>query len=109
MTIAYNWQFESLDVYPTYQTVANAVESMHWQLTADDGLGHHATAAGESKAGAVDLDNFIPYNDLTLAVVQGWCEAVIGSEDLDAIKAMLVGQIAEQVSPTVSSLAPPWL
>lgn len=38
MPIAYTWQFESLDVFPTYQTVTDAVESMHWRLTADDGL-----------------------------------------------------------------------
>lgn len=109
MTIAYTWQFESLDVYPTYETVTNAVESMHWQLVADDGADHHATAAGETKAGPVDVNNFIPFNDLTQEIVQGWCEAAMGTEDVDGVKAMLVGQINEQVSPTISSLPPPWL
>lgn len=108
MTIAYTWQFESLDVYPTYETVTNAVESMHWQLVADDGIGHHATAAGETKAGAVDLENFIPFDDLTQEIVQGWCETEMGA-DLDGVKAMLVGQIDQQVNPTISSLDPPWL
>lgn len=108
MTIAYTWQFESLDVYPTYETVTNAVESMHWQLTADDGDGHHATAVGETKAGPVDVNNFIPFNDLTETIVQGWCEAAMGTEDLDAVKAMLVGQINDQINPVITSLHPPW-
>lgn len=103
----YTWQFDSIDVYLTYQTVTNAVESMHWRLTADDGLGHQATAYGETKAGPVDVNNFIPFADLTLATVQGWCEAQMGSE-LDEIKALLVGQINEQVAPTMVSLPPPW-
>lgn len=108
MPTAYTWQFESLDVYPTYGAVTNAVESMHWRLTADDGLGHQATAYGEVKAGPVDPDNFIPFASLTLATVQGWCEAQMGGE-VDEVKAVLAGQINEQVSPTISSLSPPWL
>lgn len=107
MPIAYEWQFDSLDVYPTYQTVTNAVESMHWCLTADDGVGHQASAYGEVKAGPVDVNNFIPYNQLTLPVVQGWCEAQMGAE-VDQVKVWLVGQINEQINPTIVALAPPW-
>lgn len=107
MTIAYTWQFDSLDVFPTYQTVTDAVESMHWRLTADDSLGHQAQAYGEQKTGPIDVNDFIPYDDLTLADVQGWCETQMGP-DLDAVKAVLVGQIEQQISPTVVSLPPPW-
>jgi hypothetical protein len=107
MPIAYTWQFDSLDVFPTYQTVTDAVESMHWRLTANDGLGHQAQAYGEQKTGPIDVNDFIPYDDLTLADVQGWCETQMGSE-VDVVKAALVGQINEQIDPTVLSLAPPW-
>lgn len=107
MPIAYTWQFDSLDVYPTYQTVTNAVESMHWRLTADDGLGHQATALGETKTGPIDVNNFIPYDELTLPDVQGWCEAQLGAE-LNEVQAWLVGQINEQIDPTIVALAPPW-
>jgi hypothetical protein len=107
MTIAYTWQFDSLDVYPTYETVTNAVESMHWRLTADDGIGHQAQAYGEQKTGAIDVNNFIPYEELTLADVQGWCETQMGDQ-VDVVKVALVGQINEQIAPTIVSLAPPW-
>lgn len=104
----YVWEFESLDVFPTYQTVSDVVESMHWRITADDGAGHQATAIGETKAGPVDVDNFIPFNQLTEQIVQGWCEAQMGSE-LDEVMAYLVGVIDQQVSPNTVSVAPPWL
>lgn len=107
MPIAYSWQFDSLDVFPTYQTVTNAVESMHWRLTADDGLGHQAVALGETKAAAPDLNNFIPFANLTLPVVQGWCETAMGQE-LNEVKAWLVGQITQEQSPSVVSHPPPW-
>jgi hypothetical protein len=109
MTIAYEWKFESLDVFINYQTVTNAVESMHWQLSADDGLGHHASAVGETKTGPVDLENFIPFEDLTEEIVQGWCEAAMGTVDVDGVKAMLAGQIDQAAAPTMASLTPPWL
>lgn len=105
----YVWQFGSLDVFPTYETVTDAVENMHWRLTADDGLGHQAHAYGEQKTGPIDVNDFIPYEDLTLADVQGWCEAAIGTTQVNAIKASLVGQINEQVSPTIVPMTPPWL
>ena len=107
MSIAYTWQFDSLDVYPTYETVTAAVESMHWRLTANDGLGHQAHAYGEEKTGPINPNNFIPYANLTLADVQGWCETQMGPE-LDVVKATLVGQINGQLDPTIVSLAPPW-
>lgn len=107
MTIAYTWQFDSLDVFPTYQTVTDAVESMHWRLTASDGLGHFAEAYGEQKTGPINVNDFIPYNELTLADVQGWCETQMGAE-LAVIQAVLVGQINEQIDPTTVALPPPW-
>lgn len=103
----YVWQFDSLDVFPTYQALTDVVESMHWRLTANDGQGHQATALGEVKAGPVDPGNFTPFSELTLPVVQGWCEAQLGPE-LDVVKAQLVGQLQEQTNPSVVSHLPPW-
>lgn len=107
MSIAYTWQFDSLDVFPTYSTVTDAVESMHWRLTANDGLGHQTQAYGEQKTGPINVNDFIPFEDLALADVQGWCETQMGPE-LDLVKAQLVGQINEQMNPTTVSLPPPW-
>lgn len=109
MANTYVWQFERLDVFNTYQTVTDAVESMHWRLTADDGLGHTAQAYGEVKAGPVDVENFILFDELTLETVQGWCEVAMGADEVNAIKAFLARQIDEQVSPTVLPMPPPWL
>lgn len=107
MPTAYTWQFVALDVFPTYETVTDAVESMHWRITADDGAGYEATAYGETKTGPVDVDNFIPFGELTQAVVQGWCEVRMGGE-LDQIKAGLVGVINDQISPVTQTMIPPW-
>lgn len=108
MPNAYTWQFVALDVFPTHQGLTNVVESIHWRLTGGDGSGHQASAYGEEKAGTPDPNNFTPFNELTLLQVQGWTEALIGSE-LTALYAQLDQQIAEQISPTVVAMEPPWL
>lgn len=108
MPTAYTWQFVALDVYPTYQGLTNVVESMHWRLTGDDGVGHQAVACGEQKAGPPDPDNFTPYADLTATQVQGWLETLMGSE-LDQVKADIDKRIEQQVSPSIVAMQPPWL
>lgn len=102
------WQFDALDVFPTYEGMTNVVESMHWRLTASDGLGHTAQGYGEHKAGPPDPNNFIPFANLTQAQVIAWLEVAMGSE-LTTLQAQLETQLAEQASPTLVGLSPPWL
>ena len=107
MSNTYSWQFESLDVYPTYNGLTNVVQSIHWIMIADDGAGHTTQSRGEQIAGAPDPDNFVPFEDLTAAIVQTWVETEMGSE-LNTVKAFLDSVIADQVAPRTRSLAPPW-
>lgn len=101
------WQFDSLDVFPTYGSLTNVVQSIHWRVTADDGSGHTAQAYGEEVAGPPDPGNFIPFSELTASVVQGWAETAMGSE-LAKLMAYLDSTILAQVNPSTVSLPPPW-
>jgi hypothetical protein len=107
MPTAYTWQFEALDVCPTEEGLSNVVDSVHWRLTGDDGLGHLATAYGEQPLGPPDPDNFTPYSELTATQVQSWVEAQMGSE-LAVVIGSIDQRLLEQVSPTVIQLPPPW-
>jgi hypothetical protein len=104
----YTWQFPALDVYPTYQGLTNAVYSVHWTLTGNDGSGHVSTAYGSQALGAINPQNFTPFASLTAAQVQGWVEAQMGSTDLAQCKAGLDQRIAEQITPTRTTVLPPW-
>ena len=104
---AYTWQFVALDVYPTYAGLTNVVESVHWRLSADDGSGHKAEAYGEQPLGPPDPNNFTPFASLTFAQVLGWVQAQMGAEAA-GLQASLDQRIAQQVSPTVVAMSPPW-
>jgi hypothetical protein len=75
-----------------------------WRLTARDGDSSWSDG-GHLEVTYTSGDPFIPFEDLTEADVQGWCEAGL---DLDAIKAALDAKVAEQENPTTEVLDPPW-
>ena len=104
----YTWQFPTLYVYPTYQTVTNAVFSVEWQLIGDDGAGHVATASGIQALGPIDTGNFIPFANLTKSIVQSWVEAQMGSTVVNGKRTALDQQIANQIAPAVRVALPPW-
>lgn len=106
--ITTTWQFPAFDVYPTYETEANAVHIIHWRVKAEDGLGHASEAYGTVECGPIDVNNFVPFEDLTQEIVQGWCDQQLGAEIINQIQVGLVGRINEQVSPTLETLAAPW-
>lgn len=107
MPTSYVWQFPRLDVYPTYETVTDAVFRVHWRLTADNGAGRTAESYGVQSCGPIDTSEFTPYDELTELEVQGWVEAEMGAE-LDQVKADLDARLQEAVAPTRLSLPPPW-
>ena len=102
----YTWQFPRLDVYPTYQTLTDAVFQVHWRLTADNGNGRTAESYGVQECGPIDTNDFTPFADLTQLEVQGWVEVQMGAE-LAQVKAELDARIQEAVAPTRLSLPPP--
>tara|TARA_R110002110_G_C13407171_1_gene713306 strand:- start:327 stop:539 length:213 start_codon:yes stop_codon:yes gene_type:complete len=53
--------------------------------------------------------DWIPYEELTEAVVVGWVEEDMGEDELVAMKSKLDAQIAEDVAPTrKTSRTMPW-
>jgi hypothetical protein len=104
---AYTWQFPALDVYLSYQGLADAVYQVHWRLTGDDGLGHLWTAYGSQMIGSIDITNFTPFAQLSALIVQGWVETQMGT-DLYDLKAYIDKMIAQLASPATATMNSPW-
>lgn len=106
MPNTYSWTFESLDVHPVEDGLDDVVKKAQGTLTADDGLGHTASQLLVTTLGPPDPMDFIPFDDLVLADVQGWVEAIMGTS-LDDWKATLDARIYDEVE--TPEMAPPWL
>ena len=84
----------------------------HWRVTdsetvgtGDDAVTYSASAYGTcSFTYDASADDFVPYADLTEAVVLGWCwDADV---DKDAVEASLTAKIEEQKAPTTETGVP---
>ena len=114
MAIAYTWDVSTVDTYPTMDSKSDVVQNVHWRLTATDdtntvkdmdGNDIPATAGvyGSQAVDTSDLSSFTAFADLPASDVQGWVEAAMGEEEVQAKKDSLDSQIDELVNPIVQT------
>lgn len=106
--IAYTWVFPQIDVAPSEDGLVNVAKQVHWRLDAVDGeytSGGYGTAA----LPAPNEEDFVPYEQITEAMVEAWVtEALGGEEGVDKIKAAIAVQIENQKNPPIVPMTPPW-
>jgi len=112
MALSYNWTINPLECYPTSSQGPDYVFIAHWQLHASetvDGILYTDTNIGTQLILANTGSTFIPFEDLTLEIVQDWIIAAMGPERVASLKANLAQNIANQINPPVVTLQSPWL
>ena len=113
MAINYTWDVSTVDV-KEIDGNADTVFNVHWRLTgtddantvkdmSDNDVAAAATVYGSIGLDTEDLSDFIAFADLTVSDVQGWVEAAMGEEEVQAKKDSLDAIIAELVTPTVQT------
>ena len=109
MAINYTWNVSTVDV-KEIDGNADTVFNVHWRLTGTDDANNDADGNPQAASvyGTIDLDtedlsDFIAFADLTASDVQGWVEAAMGEEEVQAKKDSLDATIAELVTPTVQT------
>lgn len=95
-----------MEIAPIEGGFSDVVKKAVALLLADDGAGALAGRLVVVDMGVVDPGSFVAFGSLTLSIVSGWVEAVLGA-DLDTLKASLDVEVDDIVNtPTVS---PPWV
>jgi len=109
MAINYTWDVKTVDVKEIDGNV-DTVFNVHWRLTGTDdanndadGNPQAATVYGTVGLDTEDLSDFTAFADLTVSDVQGWVEAALGADEVQAKKDGLDATIAELVTPTVQT------
>ena len=107
MAINYTWDVNTCDVYPTKSGKSNVVYTVHWKLTGTDDTNKDSdgnflnyTMNGSIVLDISDLSNFTNWSDLTASKVQGWVEATMPADDLEARKDVIATKISKQKTPT---------
>ena len=105
MAISYEWNVNTVDVYPSEGGESNVIYLVHWRLNATDtevdaeGNPYVASVYGTQSLDTSDLSNFTDFDNVTSSQVQGWVEAAMGEEAVQNLKDGLDAQIAALITP----------
>ncbi len=103
MAINYTWNVSTVDV-KEIDGNADTVFNVHWRLTGtDDANDESTTVYGTQTLDTSDLSDFTAFADLTVSDVQGWVEAAMGADEVQAKKDGLDATIAELVTSNSSN------
>ena len=106
MAISYEWNVNTVDVYPADGDYTDVIYNVHWRLNATDtqvdagGNPYTADVYAAQVLDTSDLTGFIDFDSVTSAEVQGWVESAMGEEEVQSLKNNLDANIAGQINPT---------
>lgn len=106
MANTYTWDCKTVDVYPEHDEHSDVVYNVHWRLNAvsdqqdDEGNDYTASSYGTHSVNADDIENFIPFADLTNEIVSGWVIEGMGEDEVASLKEGLDKNIENQINPT---------
>lgn len=118
--MAFNWVISQLDSIPSLDGMDKVISVIHYRaqktyLSSQISDGTPQISDGTplftaDQYGALSVDapheaSFTPYNEVTKEMVEGWLEAGL---DCEAIEANLDAQIENFLSPPVVAYALPW-
>jgi hypothetical protein len=92
-------------MYTVQQPDPNYVVNAIWEVTGVDGT-YTASIGGNTQFDSQQTETFIPYEQLTEAIVIGW----IPANQMESAQACVQGQIDSMITPPVSpqNTALPW-
>ena len=106
MSISYQWNVSTVNVYPSEGGQSSVIHNVHWRLNATDtevdakGNPYVASVYGTQSLDTSDLSNFTDFDNVTSSQVQGWVESAMGAEKVQSLKDGLDAHIADQKNPT---------
>ena len=106
MSISYEWNVNTVDVYPSDEGHSNVIYNVHWRFNATDtevdaeGNPYVASVYGTKSLDTSDLSNFTNFDNVTSSQVQGWVEAAMGEEAVQGLKDGVDAQIAALITPS---------
>ena len=106
MANTYTWDCKTVDVYPEHDSHSDVVYNVHWRLNAvsdqqdAEGNDYSASSYGTHSVNADDIENFVPFADLTNDLVSGWVIDGIGEDEVASMKESLDNDIDGQINPT---------
>ncbi len=96
----FNWLVKQL-LTETIEGEQNYVVIANYEVTGIDGE-FSSSLSNSARFSTANVDNFIPYDQLTNEIVVGWIQALLGVDGVANLEASIQGQIDSQINPPVT-------
>ena len=108
--ITYDWNCKTVDCYPEQNNEADVVYNVHWIVTGvsdqvdPQGKPYSAQNIGTQGLNTSQIENFIPFNELTNDEVADWTKAAMGGKEVAGIEENIQNHINSLITPTSVTL-----
>ena len=102
--MAFTWIITDLDSSPSLDGLDKVIRTIHYRAQKQES-GFTADLGGALGVGAPHESSFTPYDEVTKQMVEGWLEAGL---DTEAIEANLDAQIENFLNPPIVAYPLPW-
>jgi len=106
--MAFTWVISQLDSIPSLDGMDKVISVIHYRAQKEyqeDVIHFTADTYGALSVDAPHEASFTPYDEVTQAMVEGWLEAGL---DTEAIEANLDAQIENFLNPPIVAYPLPW-
>jgi len=107
--MAFTWVISQLDSIPSIDGMEKVINTIHWRaqkyILQDEKIKFTANTYGALAVDAPHEASFTPYDQVTKEMVEGWLEAGL---DTEKIEANLEAQIQNFLNPPVVAYPLPW-
>ena len=105
----FSWNCRQVDAYPLYESEADVVYNVHLILNAErtEGEDVYTASVYGTQSIAIDLSDFVPFDELTSEMVSGLVIDAMGEEEVQSKKDALDLSIDSQINPTSIALTIP--
>lgn len=94
-----NWNCKTIDVYThEHNGHEGVIYNVHWRVTKEDEE-YIAQSYGTQILDTENIENFMPYDEVTSEIVEGWVKNAMGEEEVSNIESNLDQQIEDQKNP----------
>ena len=99
-----NWNCKTIDVYThEHNGHEQVIYNVHWRVEKEDGE-YSASSYGTQPLNTEDIQNFIPFDEVTSEIVEGWVKDAMGEEKVSEIEESLDQQIEKEKNPSSETI-----
>ena len=99
-----NWNCKTIDVYTDeHNGHEQVIYNVHWRVSKEDEE-YSASSYGSQSLNTEDIQDFIPFDDVTSEMVEGWVKDAMGEEKVSDIEESLNQQIEKEKNPSSETI-----